>query len=172
MKNFIPRGKLTRKDRLKNFVEKSYPFAACAFSIQDDINLNLIYRSLANFAGKEFFIIGANTWHRGATNGLERIIKIRYFENFNAFLGHIRKTNYEIVAIEQSERSISLNKFQHPKTPCFIFGNESYGLTDDILLSCKHVVEVPMDGYHPCANVGCAAAITFYDFVTKYDEMH
>lgn len=167
MKNFIPRGSLTRKDRLKSKVKESYPFAACAFSVQDDLNLNLIFRSLANFAGKEFFIIGAKSWHKGATNGLEDIIKITYFNTFNQFLQHIKTSTYELVAIEQSENSISIHEFKYPKQPCFIFGSESYGLTDDILLNVKNIVEIPMEGYHPCANVGCSAAITFYDFVSK-----
>jgi tRNA G18 (ribose-2'-O)-methylase SpoU len=167
MKTFIPRGSLTRKDRLNKSPSKIYPFAACAFAIQDDLNLNLIYRSLCNFAGREFFIIGAKSWHRGATNGLEEMVKITYFDNFNQFLEHTNKTNYELVAIEQSERSVYLNEFKHPKMPCFILGNESIGLTDEVLLNSKSIVEIPMDGFHPCLNVGVSSGIVFYDFVRK-----
>lgn len=168
-KDFIPRGNLKRIDRIKKNVPKTYPFAVCAYSLQDDLNLNLIYRSLANFSGLEMFIVGAKTWRKGATNGLHDILKITYFQNTNQFLSHVKKLDYNLIAIEQSNKSIMLNEFVYPKKPCFIFGNESYGLKDDLLLNVENVVEIPMNGFHPSANVGVAAGIIMYDYTTKFN---
>lgn len=168
MENFIPRGNLTRKDRIKSKVSKVYPFAACAMSVVDDINLNLIYRSLANFAGLEMFVVGPPNWHKGATNGLKDVVKVTHFQSINQFLRHMKTTDYEMVAIEQSDKSVLLTEFEHPKKPCFVFGNETFGLGDDVLLNVDKVVEIPMDGYHPCLNVGVTSGIIFYDFCKHY----
>ena len=170
MKNFIPRGNQTRKERIKQKIDKIYPFSVCAFSIQDDLNINLIYRSLSNFSGIEMFIVGSKQWHKGATNGLEDVVKITYFNSIHDFLEHMKKTEYNMVAVEQTENSISLFDFQHPKKPCFIFGNESAGLLQDILMNVESVVEVPMQGFHPSLNVGCCASIVMYDFVRKMNN--
>ncbi len=170
MKNFIPRGNKTRKDRIKTNVAKVYPFSACAVSLSNDVNINLIYRSLANFAGTEFFIIGSKEWHQGATNGLEDIIKITYFKTINEFLLYIKTTQYSLVAIEQTESSESLMTFKHPKKPCFMFGHESYGLTSDVMVWSDHIVDIPIEGHHPSFNVGVCAGIVMYDFVNKYDR--
>ncbi len=162
-----PRGTLTRKGRIKTKVPKVFPFSVCAMCCQDDININLIYRTLANFSGIEMFIVGSPQWHRGATNGLEDIVKITYFQNVNQFLNFMKKTDYDLVAIEQSDRSVMLSEFKHPEKPCFIFGNESFGLGDDLLLNVPNIVEIPMNGYHPCANVGISAGIVMWDFVRQ-----
>ena len=171
MKNFTPRIKnnvrLTRRDRINSKVPKVNPFAVCAMAIDNCININLIYRSLANFAGIEMFVVGPSNWHKGATNGLDEVVKITYFNTVNEFLSFMEKTDYEMVAIEQSDKSVYLTEFEHPKKPCFIFGNEGFGLGDDILLNVDKVVEIPMQGYHPCLNVGVSSGIIFYDFVRR-----
>ena len=169
MKNFIPRGNKTRRERVKKEVSKTYPFSACVVSVINDININLIYRNLACFAGKDFYIIGSNKWHRGATNGLEEIIRIKYFQNFNKFFQYIDKeTNYKLVAVEQAENSISIENIDfYPENICFVFGNEAFGLTSDVLLKSNMTIEIPMKGFHPCLNVSNASAIIFYDFIKK-----
>jgi tRNA G18 (ribose-2'-O)-methylase SpoU len=166
MKNFIPRGNKTRKERVTANVQR-LPFAAATLCLNDDINVNLIVRSLANFAGNEVFIIGSQKWHKGATNGLENILPIHYFQSINEFMRYMRKTDYTLVAVEQSEKSVPLETFVHPVKPCFILGNESTGIGDDVLLNVPHVVEISMNGMHPNANVGCASAIVFYDYASK-----
>jgi len=167
MKNFIPRGNKTRKERIRK-VNKFNSFSVCAFGVMFDINLNLIYRTLSNFAGKEMFIVGAKNWHRGATNGVEEIIPITYFNNTHSFLEHIKKTSYNMVCVEQTEKSVSLHTFIHPENPCFIFGSEAFGLTDDILLNTEHIVEIPMYDYvHPSLNVGVSSGIVIYDYINK-----
>lgn len=169
MKNFIPRGNKTRAQRIRTNVKQN-SFSVCCMSLVNDINVNLVCRSLCNFAGIEMFIVGSNQWHKGATNGLKNVIKIHYFQDVNSFFQYINDTDYDLVAVEQSERSVSLNTFIHPKKPCFIFGAEDYGLTDDVLLNVKDVVEIPMDGYHPNGNVGVCSGIVFYDYVSKLKE--
>ena len=153
----------TRKERIRKVVKK-FPFAACAFGLVNDINLNLVFRSLCNFGGIEFFVVGSDSWFRGATNGLEELVKVTHFKDCHAFLEHMKETDYELVAIEQSDNSVSLQDFNHTKKPCFIFGNETTGLKDDCLLSADAILEIPMEGYHPCLNVGVSSGIVFYDF--------
>ena len=96
------------------------------------------------------------------------IIKITYFRDLHSFLEHIRmQTDYTLVAVEQTERSEGLTTFKHPEQPCFVFGNENAGLGDDCVLNCERVVEIEMNGYHPCLNVGQASSVIFYDYCGK-----
>lgn len=166
---YNPRGTRTRKERLNPVPSRIYPFAACAIGVVDDINVNLIYRSLACFAGQEFFLVGSQKWHKGATNGLEDILKIRHFGTLSGFLRFIKtERDYKLVSIEQSDKSVSMESIkQYPTPTCFIFGNEGFGLGDDALLQSDLIVEIPMDGFHPCLNVGVTSGIVFHDFVRK-----
>lgn len=166
---FIPRGTKTRRDRIRNIVPL-FPFSACCFALNDDKNVNLVYRSLANFGGKEMFIVGSQNWFRGATNGVEDVIPVHYFDTFSEFLKHVKeKTEYSLVSVEQSEKSIYTNQLNfYPENSCFVFGNETSGLGDDVLLNSDLVVEIPMRGVHPCANVGVSSGIMFFDYINKF----
>ena len=158
----------TRRERLRNPI-KVFPFAFCAVSLIDDKNTHLIYRTLSNLSGREMFIIGSNQFFKGATNGLKETLSISYFKNWNEFFSYIREyTNYSLIAIEQSEKSIMLPEFEFPKKPCvFIFGSENFGLTDEVLLNADYVVEIPQFGSHPCYNASISSAIVGYEYVNK-----
>lgn len=161
----------TRKDRFRHDVE-SLPFSAGAISLFDDKNVHLVLRSLACFSGREFFVVGSNNFFPGAAKGLDELITIHHFRNVNEWLTYMRnETDYKIVAVEQSDRSVPINDVKYPEKPCFIFGNEGFGMGDDILINADQVIEIPMNGYHPCLNVGCSASVIFYDYVNKTCQM-
>lgn len=161
----------TRRDRHRADVTP-LPFASAAISLHTDKNVHLIFRSLACMAGQEFFVIGADNWFKGATNGLDEFIKITQFRNESEFLDYIRDSDYSLVAIEQSEKSVMINEIEeYPKNPLFMFGNESFGLGDNILLNSDLVIEIPNPGWHPCLNVGVSSGIVFYDFMTKHLQL-
>lgn len=156
---------LTRRQRLyKNYNIQN--FACAAISLDIDKNLHLIYRTLANFGGREMFVVGSNQWFRGATNGVEEYIPVNHFSNMNDFLTHIREnTDYAIVAVEQHSRSKNIFNFEYPKKPLFVFGNENCGLNDEILAKCENIIEIPMSGIHPCANVAMSAGMVVFDYM-------
>lgn len=142
-------------------------FAVCAHSLDIDMNVQLIYRNLACFHGKEMFIVGSRNWFRGATNGVEDIIPITYSKTPSEGLAQIRDAGYSPVAVELSSRSVSVYDAVYPENPCFIVGNETYGLTEDIILSSDLVVQIPMDGVHPCLNVAMSSGVVIYDYLSK-----
>jgi len=165
--NNLMLNRKSRVERIKKNVNL-FDYSACALSFNDDKNVNFVYRSLSNFGGKEFFVVGSPTWAKGATNGLQDFIKVHHFQDFSSFFKFIREeTDYTPIAIEQSERAENIYSFEYPRKPLFIFGNESYGLNDEVLLNCSKVVEIPLYGNHPCANVGVCSGIVFYDFTKK-----
>jgi tRNA G18 (ribose-2'-O)-methylase SpoU len=157
------RKRKTRVERLRNQAQP-LDYSACALSLNDDKNIHLIYRSLSNFGGKEMFIVGGNNWDRGATNGVDNYLPVKHFNNFNQFFSYVKnETDYSLVAVEQSDKSQSILSFEFPKKPLFIFGNETYGLNDEVLLNVPSVLEIPIFGNHPCINVGVCSGIVFYE---------
>lgn len=66
------------------------------------------------------------------------------------------------VAIEQTQKSISLRNFIVPKKVVYIFGNEIEGVTADVLEHADTIVEIPMRGQKESLNVSVAAGIILY----------
>ena len=163
-------NRLSRHEMVLATAAKAPPardFAVAAFSLDIDTNIQVIYRNLACFNGKEMFIIGSRKWFRGATNGLENFIPITYCKTPTAFIQQSRAAGYALVSVELSESAVDVADAIYPKKPCFILGNETYGVTGDVIHRSDLVVQIPMNGVHPCLNVAVTSGIIMHDYLTK-----
>jgi len=83
-------------------------------------------------------------------------------------VARLRHNNYEIAAIETSDRAVDIFDWQ-PRFPvCVLFGHEVDGLSTDLLAACDTHVRLPMLGLKHSLNVSCAAAIVMYELLRKY----
>ena len=73
----------------------------------------------------------------------------------------------KIIAVEQHPTSISYQKVDYSLPVALIFGNETYGVTEDTLKLCDKIVEIPMWGINKSLNVIVSAAIISYWIVNK-----
>ena len=82
----------------------------------------------------------------------------KYFQTW-MLLDKLKKQGVQIIAVEQSSKSIQYNKFK-PKWPtAFVFGSETKGLSPNILKRCDKFIEIPMHGQKESLNVSVSAAI-------------
>lgn len=80
----------------------------------------------------------------------------------------IRRSGYEIAAIETSVHSLDLFEWQ-PRFPvCVAFGNEVEGLRPELLQLADTHVRIPMLGKKTSLNVATAAGIVLYELLRKY----
>ena len=71
----------------------------------------------------------------------------------------VQGTNFKIVGIEQSDKSIDLDEMKMKLPLLLVLGNETEGLSEEILELCDQVVEIPMYGVNRSLNVIVAAAM-------------
>src|SRR5215468_7859379 len=80
----------------------------------------------------------------------------------------IRRSGYEVAAIETSRQSVDLFEWQ-PRFPvCVAFGNEVEGLRPELLEVANTHVRIPMLGKKTSLNVATAAGIVLYELLRKY----
>jgi tRNA G18 (ribose-2'-O)-methylase SpoU len=80
----------------------------------------------------------------------------------------IRRSGYEIAAIETSIHSLDLFEWQ-PRFPvCVAFGNEVEGLRPELLQLADTHIRIPMLGKKTSLNVATAAGIVLYELLRKY----
>lgn len=80
--------------------------------------------------------------------------------------GH-RLHGYQIVALEQNERSIPLPQFTPSAKTVLVLGEEVDGVRQDILELCDRIVEIPMYGHKESYNVSVATGIALYALTTR-----
>jgi tRNA G18 (ribose-2'-O)-methylase SpoU len=74
----------------------------------------------------------------------------------------LKKENVRIVAVEQSEGAENFKKFSAPESVAFVFGEETKGLTQEILALCDDIIEIPMHGAKESLNVAVVAGIILF----------
>lgn len=92
--------------------------------------------------------------------GAEEIVPFEYHETLD--LGTLRLAGYRIVALEQSERSITLSDYKAPEKIAFLLGEEVHGIEAELLAQCDDIIEIPMQGQKESFNVSVATGIALY----------
>lgn len=76
-------------------------------------------------------------------------------------------------ALEQVVNSTPLQQFQPQKGNKYalIFGNEVFGVEEDVLKSCDEVLEIPQLGTKHSLNISVTLGIAVWDMMVKLDEI-
>ncbi|MDQ3123300.1 MAG: TrmH family RNA methyltransferase [bacterium] len=94
--------------------------------------------------------------------GAEKSLEWEYIEDINKVLSILSRQGFEIAALEQSDKSISLPDFTPSPKLTLLLGTEVTGLPKNILDSIPLHIEIPMQGKKESFNVVIAAAIALY----------
>ena len=77
----------------------------------------------------------------------------------------LKKQGFEIIALEQTKKSIDYRKYKPTKNIALIVGNEVTGLPKNILNNCDKFIELPMIGQKESLNVSVAFGIVVYHLI-------
>lgn len=94
--------------------------------------------------------------------GAEESILWKYFETTKDAIEEAVREGYEIVALEQSSRSIPFDQYQGKKHTALVLGEETKGLSPELLAMCDSILEIPMRGNKESLNVSVAGGIAMY----------
>ena len=77
--------------------------------------------------------------------------------------------DYEVLAVEQAEKSISLDQFIPAKNKKYgiVFGNEVKGVEQEVIDRCKGCIEIPQLGTKHSLNIAVSAGIVLWDLYNK-----
>jgi tRNA G18 (ribose-2'-O)-methylase SpoU len=103
----------------------------------------------------------------GATDSVEW----HYFENADLALSAIKEKGYSMIAVEQTDASISLGEIDiNEKLPfALVFGNEMRGIAPEVLLKCDSSIEIPQSGIKHSLNVATSAGIVLWECYRQYN---
>lgn len=94
--------------------------------------------------------------------GAEKTVPWEYYKTITPVLKRFKKEGYEIVAVEQSSRSIDYKKYKQKGDVAILMGTEVSGISPATLKKCDVVIELPMKGDKESLNVSVTAGIVLY----------
>lgn len=94
--------------------------------------------------------------------GAEKNISWEYFKNPEKIIKKLKKSKYQIIALEQTKNSKDYKKVKVDFPVLFIVGNEVEGIDSKILQLCDTVAEIPMKGKKESLNVSVAFGVALF----------
>lgn len=137
-------------------------------------NVGSAFRTADGFAVEAIYLCGitAQPPHREIEKtalGATQSIEWKYFEAVADAVEELKKSGYEIVAIEQAENSVSLLDFK-PSTDkkfALFFGNEVNGVSEEVMKEIDICLEIPQFGTKHSFNIVISTGIVLWDFFSK-----
>lgn len=81
-----------------------------------------------------------------------------------------QNSKVKIVAIEQSEKSVSYDEIDYKLPIAFIIGNETTGISKEVLKASDFIAEIPMWGINKSLNVIVSLGIVAFEAIKKYAD--
>ena len=159
-------------EEFKN-VEKT-PLIIILDSVRSLNNVGSAFRTADAFRIEKIFLCGITGTppHREINKtalGATESVDWEYVESTRDVIKKLKMDGYEIVALEQVTHSTPLNEFvpNTKKKYALVFGNEVFGVDEEVILDCDHVVEIPQIGTKHSLNISVTIGISLWDFVHK-----
>lgn len=99
----------------------------------------------------------------GATNSVDWV----YVKNTMDAINELKGKEYKIYSIEQADESVKLHAFETDRTKplALVFGNEVYGVEQEIVDVSDAVVEIPQLGTKHSLNVSVSLGIVLWELM-------
>ena len=99
--------------------------------------------------------------------GAEKNIAWEYNKNIGTLISKLKKEQVQLIALEQSEKSVDYRKVKTKQKTALILGNEVRGVSKQILDKCDVIAELPMKGKKESLNVSVAAGVAMFQIFSE-----
>ena len=166
--------KLKNKDLQRISIEefklsRKTPITLVLDNVRSALNVGAIFRTADAFLVKKIILCGITTTPpnkeiRKAALGSSDSVNWEFQDNtINAVL-KLKKQNYHIIAVEQTDKSTKLNNLSLSKKQiALILGNENNEVSQDVIDLCNNVIEIPQFGTKHSLNISVATGIVVWE---------
>ncbi|MFH1790200.1 MAG: RNA methyltransferase [bacterium] len=136
-------------------------------SIRSGHNVGAVFRTADAVGANKIYLTGytacpPHSQIDKVSLGAEKWIKWKKYKRTGYCLNKLKKMGYNIVALEQTDKSQDIFKWK-PKFPiALVIGNEVRGIEKKYLALCDEHIQLPMIGKKESLNVSIATGIALY----------
>ncbi len=134
-------------------------------------NVGSVFRTSDAFLIEEIILCGVtgtppNKEIEKTALGATSTVKWTYAKTTLEAIEKLKQKNYRIYSVEQAEKSITLNEFEWKNEPvALVFGNEVYGVEQDVINVCDGVIEIPQAGTKHSFNISVSVGIVLWEML-------
>jgi tRNA G18 (ribose-2'-O)-methylase SpoU len=168
-RNVIDRYRYWRMDAIvADLDRRRHPFHVAIENWQHDMNIGSIVRSANAFLADTVHIIGRRRWNRRGAMVTDRYQHVSHHEDVAAFAVWASGAGLPIVAVDNVEGSVPVDRADLPQRCVLLFGQEGPGLSAEALAAASGIVEITQYGSTRSINASAAAAVVMYEWCRRW----
>jgi tRNA (guanosine-2'-O-)-methyltransferase len=137
-------------------------------NVIDPHNISAVMRSCDAVGIQEIFVLNTRIprhkkWGFRSSRSAAKWVTVHQFEDTVACFTAIRKKYSSIYTTSLTSNSISLYSMELTRSMALVFGNEQYGVSDEINAMADGSFVIPQVGMIQSLNISVACAVTLYE---------
>lgn len=139
-------------------------------NLQHDLNIGSIVRTANAFNVGGVHIVGRRRWNRRGAMVTDRYLHVHHRPEADDLARWAKDHDYRLIGIDNTPPCTDLESAPLPERCVLVFGQESTGISPELLAACAEVRKIPMYGSTRSMNVAAAAAIAMHawSYVHQY----
>lgn len=153
---------------------KKNPIYIVLDNVLDTYNVGAIFRLADAVAAEKVILCGEtetppNTRIKKASINTTEWVTWQYSPSAKSAIENLKFKikNLQVIAIEQTSRSILYSQAEYKFPIAFIVGNETAGVSPEVLEIVDEIVELPMWGVNKSLNVMVSLGIVLYEVMKR-----
>jgi 23S rRNA (guanosine2251-2'-O)-methyltransferase len=152
---------------------EKHPIVLVLDQVRSLNNIGSVFRTADAFLIEEILLCGSsgtppNKEIEKTALGATASVKWTYFKETLEAVKHLKAKGYEVYSVEQAQDSIALNQFVYTnQKTALIFGNEVYGVQQEIVDVSDGIIEIPQQGTKHSLNIAVSVGIVLWEMLRK-----
>ena len=156
-----------RESIAKDIQSASLGYEVAIENLGHDFNIGSIVRTANALGASRVHIVGRRRWNRRGAMVTDRYMDVVHHAEVEEFAKEVADRGLRVVGIDNLPGSTPLEEAELPPNAVLVFGEEGGGLSPEMLEACESVHHITQYGSTRSLNVGHAAAIAMWAWVTR-----
>lgn len=146
--------------------QRRIPLEIAVENLTRDFNMGTIVRTANAFNVSKIHVIGRRQWNKRGAMATDKYMNVFYHATIDDFLNAIE--GKKVIAIDIVPGASELGKTKLPRDTVLVFGAEGPGISEELLSKADSVVMIEQFGSTRSVNVGVAAGIAMYTWLSQH----
>ena len=157
----------TRDAIREEIARRSLGYEVAIENLGHDFNIGSIVRTANALGASKIHIVGRRRWNRRGAMVTDRYLNVVHHYDVESFLADVMP-RLHVIGVDNIPGSLALDETELPRDAVLVFGEESAGLSEEMVGACEQIVHITQYGSTRSMNVGHAAAIAMWAWVAKW----
>ncbi|MGO1562364.1 MAG: TrmH family RNA methyltransferase [Actinomycetaceae bacterium] len=168
-RNVVDRYRYWRVEAIAaDMAARAQPLHLALMNTGRDLNIGSLVRTANAFNLASVQIVGRRRWNRRGAMVTDRYLRIGHRSDARELVDWARSEGLAIVGVDNLPGSVPLEGQALPERAVLVLGEESAGLTGELLGQCDLLVSITQYGSTRSLNVAAAGAIAMHAWMVQH----